>query len=188
MSRFKKEERENYQRVLIEIGKELFNQYGLMAISVDDIVKEVGIGKGTFYHFYNNKEHLYMDICNRIQDKIFSDANVYLERNLNPREKFQEILKFIFNELVKYPMISNMDENAYIQLQNKVPKACKDCNELRDLQMTKMISQSGIQFKVPPEKVTKIIQILFIDKTLLLERDDTDTIDILIEAVCQHII
>ena len=188
MSRFKKDDRENFQRMLLEVGEVLFNQHGLLGISVDDITKEVGIGKGTFYHFYKNKEHLYMEICNLIQDRIFSQVNMYLEKDIDSKTKFRETINFIFDELIKVPMIYAMDEKIYKQLQNKVPEECMDCNDARDLKMTEMLAKSGISFNIPIEKVNRIIQLLFVDKTLLLAKDDTDTIEILINSVCQYIV
>ena len=41
-----------------EISKKLFFQKGIKSISVDDISKEIGISKKTFYKFFSSKEEL----------------------------------------------------------------------------------------------------------------------------------
>jgi len=41
-----------------EISKKLFFQKGIKSVSVDDIAKELGISKKTFYKFFKSKEEL----------------------------------------------------------------------------------------------------------------------------------
>ena len=67
----------------------LFNTYWPKKVSVDMIVGEAGVGKGTFYNYYTNKEELYEQIF----DEIMKGAEVYMhalvEKYPDPKERFK---------------------------------------------------------------------------------------------------
>ena len=45
---------------LIEAAKKLFSEKGFYSAYVDDIIKEAGVGKGTFYRNFKNKEDIFV--------------------------------------------------------------------------------------------------------------------------------
>ncbi len=47
---------------LIEAAKKLFSEKGFYSTYVDDIIKEAGVGKGTFYRNYKNKEDIFVTL------------------------------------------------------------------------------------------------------------------------------
>jgi AcrR family transcriptional regulator len=47
---------------IYEAGQMLFQEIGFAKTTIDRIVNKVGIGKGSFYTFYPNKEELFMTI------------------------------------------------------------------------------------------------------------------------------
>lgn len=53
---------------LFDAGLKLFNQYWIKKVSIDMIVKEAGVAKGTFYLYYKNKQELYEYIIFHILD------------------------------------------------------------------------------------------------------------------------
>lgn len=53
----------------------LFWKYWVKRVSIDMIVKDAGIAKGTFYLYYKNKEQLY----EKIIDDIFVSWKIYME-------------------------------------------------------------------------------------------------------------
>ena len=57
------EHEKDYQRQkIMSKARELLLTYGIRKVSVDDIVKAVGMAKGSFYNHFNNKEHLLMQL------------------------------------------------------------------------------------------------------------------------------
>lgn len=62
MPKFSDREKERIYDKLREEGEQLFVQHGLRKVTVDELSRATGIAKGTFYHFYESKEHLFMDI------------------------------------------------------------------------------------------------------------------------------
>ena len=57
------------ERLIIEAKKSLA-QYGIRKTTVDEIVRRVGIPKGTFYLFYESKERLLFDVILQFNDEI----------------------------------------------------------------------------------------------------------------------
>jgi len=57
------------ERLLIEAEKSLA-QYGIRKTTVDELVRRVGIPKGTFYLFYESKERLLFDVILQFNDDI----------------------------------------------------------------------------------------------------------------------
>ena len=68
MPKFSNSEKKRIYETMLKTGKELFNEKGFYDITAEIIALKIGIAKGTFYHFFKNKEHLYMVINNNIQD------------------------------------------------------------------------------------------------------------------------
>lgn len=188
MSRFSGKDRENYGKLLLEIGEKMFNEHGLFNVTVDDIVKEVGIGKGTFYHYYKNKEHLFMEIANNRQVEIFSNMRVYLKEKNSAKDKLYKVVHYLLEEIMKHPMLAEMDERVYVQLERKVPEESKGRNEEIDTELIRLLVEYGIEFKFSLEQTKKLLQLLFVDATILREREEFDTIDLLLRSICEFIV
>lgn len=66
-------------------GLELFYQKGYHATSVDDILKELSLSKGAFYHHFKSKEDFFMSIVqNMLAQKVYALLVEPLERQQNP--------------------------------------------------------------------------------------------------------
>lgn len=70
MPTFTDEKRERVREALRETGRELFARYGIRKTSISELTETVGIGKGTFYQFYDSKEKLYVDILNQYREEV----------------------------------------------------------------------------------------------------------------------
>ncbi len=52
------EKTENIKEQIVQTGEELFAQYGIRSVSIDDICKRLGISKKTFYVYFEQKADL----------------------------------------------------------------------------------------------------------------------------------
>jgi AcrR family transcriptional regulator len=100
---------------LNEKGLELFSKFGLRKTSIDDITKATGIGRGTFYLFYQSKEDFFLSI---IEDTELSIKKNIMEKFSGNRKNiasaFRDFLSEAFAILDKNPLIfailNNKDE------------------------------------------------------------------------------
>jgi len=55
---------------ILKTGKELFWKFGFKRVTIEEICKEAGVSKMTYYKFFTNK----MDLVKTIMDKILQDS------------------------------------------------------------------------------------------------------------------
>ena len=71
---------------MLETGFALLKEYGMTHMSVDKITSAVGLGKGTFYHFFDSKEDFVYQLIEHQRKKFWG----YMEMLKDGREKMTE--------------------------------------------------------------------------------------------------
>lgn len=66
------------RKEILDTAEKLFYMKGYDVCSVNDILKEVGIAKGTFYHYFTSKEEVLDNIVERYKEIVVSRANAIL--------------------------------------------------------------------------------------------------------------
>ena len=79
MARITKEYHERKNEIL-DAAQELFLTQGYEKISVDNIIKKVGVAKGTFYYYFESKEDLLDKLVKRMADKIQIEIKKIVEK------------------------------------------------------------------------------------------------------------
>jgi AcrR family transcriptional regulator len=67
---FSEQEKAYIQERLLTEAKKCLSQYGIRKTTVDELVRRVGIPKGTFYLFYESKERLLFDVILQFNDDM----------------------------------------------------------------------------------------------------------------------
>lgn len=67
---YSEQEKAYIQERLLQEAKKCLAQYGIRKTTVDELVRRVGIPKGTFYLFYESKERLLFDVILQFNDDI----------------------------------------------------------------------------------------------------------------------
>jgi len=176
MPRFSDNEKEIIKNKLLDEGERLFITFGLKKVSIDELVKAVGIAKGSFYSFYPTKEHLFMEIVILQQTKMWNEMDVFLQehKDLPPKELVKQTVIWMLQQFKRYPLIQNMDNETTNYLFRKLPKDIieehtkDDGNELLKLQ------KYGVRFKCDIQIAAKIMQTLAMS-FFALHGEDEDT-------------
>jgi AcrR family transcriptional regulator len=109
MRGFSDEERERIRRNLIEAGHTLFPKFGLQKTTISDLTNEVGIGRSTFYRFYDSKEDLYLAVLEAEGERVSRRlAEEELEEIDDPQEAVEQFLHFIFEEIETNPLVRKL--------------------------------------------------------------------------------
>ena len=181
MPKFNDKEKQLIQTKLLAEGKRLFLQHGLKKVTVDDLVKEAGIAKGSFYAFYTNKEHLYTELLYELQQKEFAKLRTFLEANktLPPRELTTAYLQWIYREMEHEPLLLQQDRAMIELLHRKVPTDILDQYSAEDHHYWEVLGQYGISFVHPldiSDQVLESLDMVFLD---LISRNIPNRHDVL---------
>ena len=78
---------------IVETAERLFREVGYAKCSVDMIIQEIGVAKGTFYYYFKSKADILEAIVNRTLDQIVTMAErVANDPSLSALAKMQALL------------------------------------------------------------------------------------------------
>ncbi len=107
------------RREFIATAQQLFYTKGYERTSVNDIINEVGVSKGAFYHYFDSKEVLLEQVVDELveQSTVLVQA-IIAEKRLDAIAKFNHMMQMLNNwkieqkdELLAISRILHMDEN-----------------------------------------------------------------------------
>ncbi|WP_317855564.1 TetR/AcrR family transcriptional regulator [Chakrabartyella piscis] len=78
---------------IIECSIELFNEHGYEGTSISDISKKTEMSRGILYHYFKNKDSLYL-YCVK---KCIDDFRLYIKENTNDLHKGKEAALALLN-------------------------------------------------------------------------------------------
>ena len=96
---FSGKDRDTIRETLIQLGLNTLSQKGYKATSIEDVAREVGIAKGTFYNFFQSKEQFFYEAMIYIRDKRRQELlNFFSESVKINRESTEEFLTTYFQK------------------------------------------------------------------------------------------
>lgn len=110
---------EDKKQEIIEKARTLYSHYGIRSVTMDDIVKELGISKKTLYQYFEDKSTLVADVldCEKnLRMKEFSEVKADVSDAMEEMLQFyslqQKMIKennpsFIYDLKKYYPKIHN---------------------------------------------------------------------------------
>ncbi|GAA5065339.1 TetR/AcrR family transcriptional regulator [Haladaptatus pallidirubidus] len=106
MPRFTDAKRERVRETLHETGRELFGRYGLRKTTLQELTEPAEIATGTFYHFYDSKEELYIEILKEYSREFAPRllGNSFEEHD-DPEDAIAAFLKLLTNEFESNSLI-----------------------------------------------------------------------------------
>jgi AcrR family transcriptional regulator len=121
MPHFTDAKRERVRETLHETGRELFGRYGLRKTTLQELTEPAEIATGTFYHFYDSKEELYIKILKEYSREFGPRLlrNSFEEHD-NPEDAIAAFLKLLTDEFESNSLIRKViveDEFDRIQAQ-----------------------------------------------------------------------
>lgn len=131
---------------------DLFSQYGIKSVSMDDIAKAVGISKRTLYESFEDKESL---LTEGIENNAESLSACLTKLEKEPFNALEVILLF-YEEMMKTPRWYNEkfyeDLKKYPKAQQKIEvnkaKIGKRCMDLFTRGVKEGVFQEGVNFEI----------------------------------------
>ena len=94
---------------IIRAAAKRFARHGLNKTTLDEIARDLRIGKATIYHYFESKEALFFHTVNYDKNLILNDIKtIFNNESLPIKERFAEYLIYKENIYDKYKMIYDL--------------------------------------------------------------------------------
>lgn len=161
---------EDRKNEILDVAEKLFTTKGYSKTTINHILEEIGIAKGTFYYYFKSKEEVLDGMVMRIIEKdIMKSKEILFQEHLNAPEKLFQILTTIGPESgEKEGITEQLHEANNAEMQQKI--IVETVINLTPI-LAKVIEQ-GIQegfFSTPYPKES--MEVLLITAQFLLDGD-----------------
>lgn len=164
-----KENQQKKRQQLLETAFDLFTSKGINETTIQDIAKEAGVAKGTFYLYFKDKYDLIEKLRRKKAAKLFEDA-INFSREVhydNFTEQLLLIIDYIIDELSKNPdllkfIYKNLSmgmgiEKIHIETEDEVGKSFYSC--IYDV-FEERVVQDGLKLKDPRTTLFMVIELV----------------------------
>src|SRR5688500_3893415 len=80
------------REALLDKAESLLASYGYKKMTIDDLAREVGIGKGSVYLHFTSKEEIALSHVDRIVERLNEQLKIISGRKIPAEEKLREML------------------------------------------------------------------------------------------------
>ncbi|MGZ0656417.1 TetR/AcrR family transcriptional regulator [Coraliomargarita sp. W4R53] len=99
---------EKTKRALLDAGIELFSARGYYGVTVDEIVASAGCNKRMLYHYFSNKEGIYVEVLRHVFGKLEAYEMESTREQAGTADALREILAQYFSFLESHPEFVNL--------------------------------------------------------------------------------
>ena len=80
------------REAILDATDRLLSSYGYKKMTIDDLAREVGIGKGSIYLHFASKEEIALSHIDRIVERVKSRLSVISKSDVTPDEKIKRMI------------------------------------------------------------------------------------------------
>jgi AcrR family transcriptional regulator len=133
---FSETERVRIKAKLIVAGKRLINQAGLRHLAVDDIAREAGISKGSFYSFYPSREEFVLSVFESWEAE-YRGALIkeVVDGEGTARERIERFFLGIFEMLEREPGLAHLGMKEIQTIIERLPPTRIQAHQAADNQV-----------------------------------------------------
>ena len=103
---------QEYQHIIEKVSQ-LYQQYGIKSITMDDVARELGMSKKTLYNYVSNKEELVADYVEYVTSQRRCNVEEIKEQNLNAIEELFKVNQHVIQMLKNYNPATDYDLKKY---------------------------------------------------------------------------
>lgn len=119
---FSEDEKSRLRNRLLEAGKRLINRQGARNLRVDELAREAGIAKGSFYAFFPSREDFILTVLEAWEAQHrHSLLGRVLDKADRPREALQDLFAEAFSLLEQEPGLVRLGFKEVELLKERLP-------------------------------------------------------------------
>ena len=100
---------------IIEVAKRLFAQNGFHGVSIDEIVKAVGVSPAILYRHFNSKEELYEAVLHEFSCTRESYVETVVEDDIGFENVLRGMTRVFVSSIVKNPDLLKMELHSQLE-------------------------------------------------------------------------
>ena len=153
-------QREDRERNLLDAAYRLFISKGQLKTSVDDIVQEAQVAKGSFYTYFHSKEELTQKLIERLCTRILHECYNDCRRQKVPdfTERVVLLVDSLLNHFKRNKLQLYLIQRNFNWSMVEQELRCPTDHVWREL--AESVSQSPLAQQKTPEEITRMIFVL----------------------------
>ena len=97
------------RRRILDVARLHFERFGFKRAVVDDIVRDVGIAKGSFYLEFRSKDGLFVELVAGLRKERDAALAAALSGRTSPADKLEAALRHILESEARFPLLARVD-------------------------------------------------------------------------------
>ncbi len=162
-----KKQDENKENRLLDTAFNLFTEKGVKDTSIQEIVDNADVGKGTFYLYFKDKYEIRDILIAKKSHKLFNDALQALRKNYisNLADQVVFIVNYVIDELKRNQLLlkfisKNLSWGIYSKTVKKIYEETENKEEGIYQLFLKGIEENNIKLKNPDVTLFMIIELV----------------------------
>lgn len=102
----------DYCQLIRVAAEQLFAEHGYASTTIRDIAKKAGVNSGLLYHYYDNKETLYLTLLEHAVSDLVNQMEAIEKTDIAPDEKILNIAKLFYQQYQAHPQSFDMFHRA----------------------------------------------------------------------------
>ncbi|BDR57078.1 TetR/AcrR family transcriptional regulator [Xylocopilactobacillus apis] len=163
MSRgFTEQEKKDLKERLVKVFVTELNTKSFSAISVEDLANQVGIAKGSFYHFFKSKDELFAAVFNQLQDDMINESmKIAQEDQRSPKDRLKNLIMYLVRTISEYPWLKHLSNVEYERVFSRLGSEAKEQLQQKDLtDLSEILKILKLKSVYSAENITIINQII----------------------------
>ncbi len=165
---------------------------GMRKTTVDELAREAGISKGTFYHFYASKESLFLNMLEGLHDEMYGSAERILDarRDLPIRRRTALAIGEVFRVMEARDMMGFMRDDLPVLLRRVSPEELAAHYHSDDERIRSLIGKAGVKLSVGMDTACAVVSVLLMS---LIDRERVGAaydaaLLLLVEGACDRLL
>lgn len=88
--------------VLLDAAVRVLDEKNIVDVTVDDIVQEAGVARGTFYIYFRDKYDILKALSDRLNEALFEESHLRLDRHTPPYVRIRASLRSVLDAWTKH--------------------------------------------------------------------------------------